>query len=75
MSASTPVVLPSDQSSIPVRVVTSDGTVTADIVTAGTRNAQSIEYPALLDVANKILAELKAIRLHLNEITEETDPL
>ncbi len=44
-------------------------------VTQGTRTAQSIEYPALLAMTKQVLDELKAIRLHLEQINEETDPL
>lgn len=44
-------------------------------VTQGTRTAQSMEYPALLAMTKQVLDELKAIRLHLEQINEETDPL
>ena len=76
MASSTPVVLPSDQTSIPVRVVTSSGDVTADIVTSGSRNAQSIEYPDALILLSKISQQLELVVKHLQIITdEEEDPL
>ena len=76
MAGSTPVVLPSDQTSIPVRVVTSSGDVTADIVTSGSRNAQSIEYPDALILLSKIAQQLELVVKHLQVITdEEEEPL
>ena len=75
-SASTPVVLASDQSRVLVEATIADASgLVADTVKQGTRTAQAIEYPALLAMTKQVLDELKAIRLHLEQINEETDPL
>lgn len=76
MAGSTPVVLASDQSRVLVEATIANAAgLVADTVTQGTRTAQAIEYPALLAMTKQVLDELRAIRLHLEQINEETDPL
>jgi hypothetical protein len=76
MAGSTPVVIANDQSRVLVEATIADASgLAADTVKQGTRTAQAIEYPALLAMTKQVLDELKAIRLHLEQINEETDPL
>jgi len=49
--------------------------VSADVVTEGTRNAQSIEYPELLAAVERIGARLDTVCAQLAAITDERDPL
>lgn len=72
MTGSTPVVLASDQSRVLVEAVIADaGGTPSTLITRGGITRQAIDNPELMELMADMLDQLKAIRAHLEIITEE----
>lgn len=59
-----------------VEAVVTDGSgLTSAVETDGTRLAQAVSYPELLSLASGILDRLDRVLAHLEQITDQEDPL
>ena len=60
---------------VEAKIVGGASGISADVVTEGTRNAQSVEYPELLAAVHRIGTQLETVLAQLGAITDEVDPL